>query len=201
MAATLLTGLRIEPTGLAAVWRWLCSPGRKGWATIVQLVGTIVTATGLAFAWLRAKYRTDFAGLLKLLLKLLRKWIRRLICGPAPMVIKAESAQSKFTPGIPIVYKTYPINKNLTTKENLQKLADLVNEYIPKFETDLTALRIEITQVRAHASGLAADTLRHLQDQIAELRRDIDAKQVLDLRWASVGLVITGIGIALGYGT
>ncbi|ORW32768.1 hypothetical protein AWB91_09790 [Mycobacterium paraense] len=144
-----------------------------------------------------ARYRTDFAGLLKLL----RKWIRRLICGPGPTVIPAESAPPTFTPGIPIVYKTYPINKNLTTKENLQNLADLVNEYIPKFETDLTALRIEITQVRAHASDLAADTRQHLQDQIAEPRRDIDAKQVLDLRWTIVGLVVTGLGIVLSYGT
>lgn len=156
----------------------------------------VVTAFGLGFAWLRAN-RTTFVGLLKLM------WgqIRRLICGPGPVVITPGSARRwNLTGGIPLVYKTYNINKNLTTKENLQKLADLVNEYIPKVEKDLTALRIEITQVRAHASNLAAETLQHLQDQIAELRRDIDAKQVLDLRWAIVGLVITAIGIALSYG-
>ncbi len=197
VAATLLTGLHIQPYGAAAIWHWLCSPGRKGWATIVQLIGAIVTAIGLALAWLRAKYRTNFVGLLKLL----REWIRRLICGPGSVDVTTESAAMTMTGGFAVVYKNYYINKNLTTKENLQKLADLVNEYIPKVEKDLTALRIEITQVRAHASNLAAETLQHLQDQIAELRRDIDAKQVLDLRWAIVGLVIAAIGIALSYGT
>jgi hypothetical protein len=127
-------------------WRHrLHSPGRKGWATIVQLIGAIVTAIGLGLAWLRAKYRTNFVGLLKLL----REWIRRLTCGPGSVDVAPESTATTMTGGFALVYKNYCINKNLTTKENLQKLADLVDEYIPNVEKDLTALRTSVGSLRS----------------------------------------------------
>ena len=69
LAAVLLIGLHIEPKGSLAQWSqslahsvwphvWHClrSPGRKGRATIVQLVGAVVTFYGLWTAWLRAKH-------------------------------------------------------------------------------------------------------------------------------------------------
>ena len=69
LAAVLLVGLHTEPKGSLAqwsqslahsvwphVWHWLRSPGRKGWATIVQLVGAVVTFYGLGIAWMRVKH-------------------------------------------------------------------------------------------------------------------------------------------------
>ena len=79
LAAVLLIGLHTEPKGSLAqwsqsvahsvwphVWHWLRSPGRKGWATIVQFVGAAVTFGGLGIAWLRARHGvTPLGGLAK----------------------------------------------------------------------------------------------------------------------------------------
>jgi hypothetical protein len=71
---------------------------------------------------------------------------------------------------------------------------------IPQIERHIENLRGEIKEVRVHASDLATQTVAQLQDQIDDLRRELDTKQVLDLRWAIYGLLITVFGIALSYG-
>jgi hypothetical protein len=52
--------LRHHPGILLGFWHVLCGPGRKGWATIVQLVGALVTAAGLASAYSRASVWLQF---------------------------------------------------------------------------------------------------------------------------------------------
>lgn len=77
---------------------------------------------------------------------------------------------------------------------------NLSGNVIPKIENHILVLRTDINSVREHASALAAQTAERLQAQIDDLRRELDTKEVLDLRWAIYGLLITAIGIALSYG-
>jgi hypothetical protein len=78
VAAALLIGLHVEPTGSLAqwsqslsrsvwphIWQWLRAPGRQGWATIVRFIGAVVTFLGLWTAWLRAKHGVTLTGLVK----------------------------------------------------------------------------------------------------------------------------------------
>ena len=95
LAAVLLIGLHTEPKGSLAqwsqslghsrwphVWHWLRSPGRKGWATIVQLVGAVVTFYGLGIAWMRAKHGVTVAGLAKGLWAWIWSTWRKSLAGP-----------------------------------------------------------------------------------------------------------------------
>jgi hypothetical protein len=56
-----------------------------------------------------------------------------------------------------------------------------------------------VDKVAADAAQATADALAHVKSQIEDLSARLDRAQVLDLRWAILGLFITVVGIALSY--
>jgi hypothetical protein len=219
VAIALLIGLHVEPKGSLArwsqslscsawphIWHWLRSPGRKGGATIIQLVGAVVTFGGLWTAWLRARHGVTIAGLAMQLWDWILKQFAKLFGWPRPMVVQPGGAHLKLyaetTAG---GFVTFNVISSMSTEENLERLAQFVNNLsgktIPQIERHIVNLRSDINKTRTHASDLASQTVAHFQERIDSLQQELDNKQVLDLRWAIYGLLITVIGIALSYGT
>ena len=100
---------------------------------------------------------------------------------------------------------TFNLDNNMSPEEQVERLVQFVNnlsgETIPKLELHIENLRREINGVYAHASDLSSQAVERIQTQIDSLQDELDRKEVLDLRIAIIGLLISVGGIALSYGT
>jgi hypothetical protein len=218
LAASQLSGLQVEPKGTLAqwsqtlastvgphLWHWVRSTSRKDWATIVQLVGAVVTFGGLWTAWLRAKHGETIRSLGKRLAKRIAERVVRILGIPRGVVIPVEAASAIAIGSTAFFTLTFGIDRTKSTVENFERLVDFVNRLsgntILQIEQQIDELRRDIKDARAHASDLASRTLAHLEQRIDYVQKELDTKQVLDLRWAIYGLLITVIGIGMSYGT
>lgn len=217
VAASLLAGLHETPVGNLAEWSqslhrsvwpglWvtLRSPGRKGWATIVQMLGAFVTFAGLLVAWLRAKPPVRLIAFMK------RLWqrIARMLGVPRNAEVHPVGINSlSVVGGTPSVFVTMNLDhlKTLSPWEQIEHVARFANnlaaQTIPQLETHIVELRDKISDARAHAADLADQTATRMQQQIDRLERELSDKQSLDLKWAIGGLFISFAGTVLSYGT
>jgi hypothetical protein len=184
---------------------WLGSPGRKGWATIVQFVGAVVTFGGLGAAYMRARYGLTVKALAQRAWAFIRRQWAKLLRRPQDQIIKPGGAHSTVQFGTAAVGQVgFNLDTSLTVQEQLERLAQFVNHRsreAAQMESMIVALRQEVTKAHQHASDLASKTFAHIETQIQQLTDRLDKTQVLDLRWAIVGLAISAFGIALSYGT
>ena len=159
LAATLLIGLHIEPKGSLAqwsqslahsiwplVWHWLRSPGRKGWAIIVQLIGAVVTLFGLWTAWLRATHGETIATMAKRLGRWIWEQVSKILCRCRPRdqrVDELSFASPVLMGDRAVVTMTFNMDRDLSTRENLERLArfvsDLSGKKIPQLENQMGA--------------------------------------------------------------
>jgi uncharacterized protein YoxC len=215
LAAALVLG---QPRGSLAVWSrelargywpdlWhlLRSPGRKGWATIVQFVGTTITFGGLGTAYLRARHGITVKVLAKRAWGFVRRQWAKLLRRPSHQTIKAVGIESAEQFGTHAVMQvTHNVDTSLSVQEQINRLVQFVNNRsaeLSQLESQVSEVRRAVSQAREHATDLATKTLAHIETQIQQLRSDLDKVQVLDLRCAIAGLAVTFVGIALGYGT
>jgi hypothetical protein len=185
------------------VWRALRSPGRQGWATIVQMLGAFVTFAGLGTAWLRAKYNATVTALAK---RLLRRVAEKLGFPRNAVIYPVGINSVAVVGGAASVFVTMSLDhlKTLSPWDQIEHIArftnNLAGETIPQLERSIGELRGKITEARTHAGNLAEETAARMQEQIDRLERELSTKQVLDLRWAIGGVLISLVGTALSYG-
>jgi hypothetical protein len=169
------------------------------------LVGAVVTFGGLWIAWLRAKHGETIRSLAKRLGAQITERVARMFGASRGVVISTQAASLIGTGSTASVFLTFNVANTVSTAENLERLADFVNRLsgntIPHLEQQIVSLRGDIKDARAYAADLVSQTVTQLQEQINHLEQELDSKQVLDLRWAIYGLLITVGGIALGLGT
>lgn len=219
LASALLAGQHVEPHGSLAAWSaelahqyWpslsylLHTPGRRGWATIVQFVGTTITFGGLFTAYLRAKYGLTVKALVARVWAFVRRQCAKLFRIPQHVIPKSGIAQ-----GVTFGFSAVAVGRvghivdtSLSLQDQVSQLAEFVNrrsDELGRSERRLDEVHRAVGQARENASALAANALAHIEVEITQLRRDLDRVQVLDLRWAIAGLAISLVGIMLGYGT
>ena len=260
-AIALVIGLHVEPRGSLAEWsqslarsvwphisHWLRSPGRKGWATVVELVGAVVTFAGVWTAWLRAKHGETIATLARRLGMGIWERLAKILGRPRSTILYPSTAHlhAHFLPAASASVGV-GLDKTMAVDQQIKRLYQRVNrlslETIPQLGcqdqgnrqqrdwapraggiaslidpagratypaeapgsstrgSPIVDLRRKINEVHAHATDLASQTVAHIQEQIDYLQHEFDTKQVLDLRWAIYGLLLTVVGIGLSYGT
>jgi outer membrane murein-binding lipoprotein Lpp len=93
----------------------------------------------------------------------------------------------------------FALDDTVQVEDQVAQLAD----YVRKLKNEIARLDREVEQVRTQASAAVSQALADAKDDAREqnqsLLSQIDAAQVLDLKWASGGLAITAIGILLSY--
>jgi tetrahydromethanopterin S-methyltransferase subunit G len=96
----------------------------------------------------------------------------------------------------------FELDSTMDLEEQVVRLVEYINLVIKKFpsiEDRLDGLEKGVDEVSAEVSTMEQRTLAHIETQIANLSARVDMTQVLDLRWAILGLFITTIGLALSY--
>jgi hypothetical protein len=179
------------------------------WSTTLQVVGSLVTAIGLAGAYVRSRYGltpsayvhqqvvrgNDWAkGVWR---RLLRKR-RDINIDVGPMVITVNMGRPT------IEVRTPPLKLDVTASVE-QQLAQLaayvnrINEKLPDFDRRIDKLTIDAESMKAEIANVEPQILAHIQAEIDALNKRLDIKQVVDLRWAILGVLITTVGVLLSY--
>ncbi|MED5812923.1 FlxA-like family protein [Mycolicibacterium sp. 050232] len=198
-------GLIVVAAGLVVTALAVECPDRHCWATTLQLVGGIIAAVGFANAYVGALYGTSLAGqIVEWGEDVAKELWRRLLGKPKLDVRQPQAAPMTFTGGTPGVRVTYnfAFDPDVPADEQFRRIAEHLNAIGPKIEAldkQIAALSVRINEVATNSQEAADNAIKHIQEQIAGLSAELKRKQVLDLRWAIVGLLITVVGIALGY--
>ena len=179
------------------------------WATTLQLVGGAVAFLGFSSAYVRARYGLTLRAWIWRWVPRFGRWAKRMwdklrrkhrnssINVAAPVITAQMGA-----PHITMYPSPLALDETLPLEQRVAQIAEYANRLqaeVPKLMDEVHRLDGRIDQAQAGASDLAQETLTHLRDEISELRTHLDWAQVLDLRWAIVGLFITVVGIALSY--
>jgi hypothetical protein len=172
------------------------------WATTLQFVGTVIAAGGLLWAYARATRLRDEKWprfrdrLLKLWYALGRK--RSEITGTIGSTFRPTSANlgMRGFPPLVRIRSASPEERLNVLEERVKRLLD---QDLPPILKDIDDLKAEVAAARSLAESEAEQALAAARTEIAALEADLDRTQTLDLRWAVLGLSISGIGTFLQY--
>lgn len=93
--------------------------------------------------------------------------------------------------------------RNPTPEEQFKALEDVIDRLIaldiPPIMKDINDLKSGVKEARSLAKSEAENALAKAREGIADLHRDLDRTQTLDLRVAIGGLFISAIGTFLQY--
>lgn len=175
---------------------------RERRAETIQILGTVITAIGLAVAYVRA---SQFQR---------RRWqptmdrLRRIyyaVRGGGPAISGAMAPS--FQPMTASAGREGPAPfitlRNASAEERIAALEAIVNRLIgddlPSIIGRIAEVKEEVAGVRSLAKSQAANALTEARKSIASVVSNVDRTQTLDLRWAILGLLITAGGMALGW--
>ena len=99
-------------------------------------------------------------------------------------------------------YAPFRLDATLPVPEQLALLENYVRELRGMFDpvnTKIAGLDRAIKQTKAHADTVAAQALAEAKAEIERFRDRLDELQAVDLRWAVRGVLITGVGVFLGF--
>jgi hypothetical protein len=171
------------------------------WSTTLQFVGAVVTAGGLAWAWLRAsRFRERTWPRIVDALRRIYYKVRGapVISGSMNTTLQPMGATMGLVGHAPRVrIRNGSVEERVKVLE--QVVDRLIGEDIPPILRDVDDLKSGVEAARALAKTEAANALTKARNAIAELEGELDRTQTLDLRWAIGGLVISAIGTFLQY--
>lgn len=171
-------------------------PAVENFARAVELVGALVTAIGLSYAYGRAKYGERF---------LVEFWdavVDRMMRRPRAATVHVSAAIGATGTFSADAYAVFQLDKTAPTEAQLNQLADFcrstqtelakVRQQLAQHDRDISGARTHATEVAAQAH---ADAVAHLNGFESRLNN----ASSLDLRWAILGLLINSFGVALGF--
>ena len=197
----------VAVTGVAVAVRLV--PERIWWATTLQFIGSSVTAGGLLGAYVRSKHGLTLTVYIRqqrtrVSEGVQRTWARvlrrpRRVTGKASgalVVIPSMFASAVVLPASLQVDTTAPFQVQLAqVAEHVNRLIDR----LPDINRRLNRVDQGLKNITNDLETVKTETLARIESEIEQLRERLDVTQVLDLRWAIIGLFITTVGIALSY--
>ncbi len=159
---------------------------------MVELVGTLVTAYGLLYAYGRAKG----------LREQLRDWWARIRREPRHATVHAPAAFASTGTLTADAYAKFQLGETLPIPEQLAQLENYVCELRGMFglvNSNIARLDRAIEQSNAHADTVAAQALTDAKREIDRFGDRLDELQAVDLSVASIGVLITAVGVFLSF--
>lgn len=165
-----------------------------------QLIGSGLALVGLLVAYLRASNPETSVP------NQLRTFLHRLAFGlPRPQLHKASATLSVDISLGAEAYGLSPLPDltGLPTQQQVDLLADYIrntaNPRMQRADQKLHVLEQDVAKAHDHADAKAEQTYQRLLHHHADLQRQVNRVQVLDVRVAMFGLYIAIVGMALGY--
>ncbi|KAA0078801.1 hypothetical protein CIW52_29950 [Mycolicibacterium sp. P9-64] len=194
--------------GWVIVAVWLVHD-RHWWANTLQVIGSAVTAAGLFGAYVRSKHQESLPEYARWRWTQFSAWVNerwaRLLRRPRNVTVHAGAATAGvygWAPTVVIGHAPFTLDKTKSFEERLAQVAERVNQLTakqPVIDRRIHALERDVTRIMSDLSAVRSEALAHIQSQINDLDKRLNMTQVLDLRWAIIGLLITVLGIALSY--
>ncbi|OBF65977.1 hypothetical protein A5753_07520 [Mycobacterium sp. 852002-51971_SCH5477799-a] len=172
------------------------------WLSItLQFVGALVTVGGLTWAWLRAtRFRERSWPRIVDALRQVYYRVRGapVVTGTSHVTLQPMSTAMGMRGLAPRVrLRDGSVEQRLNVLE--QVVDRLIDEDIPPILWDVDELRDGVEVARALAKSEAANSIAEARHAIADLQKNLDRTQTLDLRWAIGGLVVSAVGTFLQY--
>jgi len=174
--------------------------GIKWWATTTQLTGALMAFGGLSYAYLRATYGLDIWGLLERWWA----WWLRLWGKSTGFILTPTGALVGVGTLFADVVVGFRLDRTLRVEDQLAQVEKYINEELlllrfPAIDKEIRQLRRDLEEARKLAEAAARQALADAEAKIEQLAARLDRSQVLDLRWAAGGLLITAVGTFLSY--
>jgi len=161
-------------------------------STTVQLVGTLLTGSGLFYAYARAT---------RLPARLCEWWARvrhkprNITIDAAPVLINVGMLGAD-------VHVAFKLDENATVDEKFAQLEGYVRELRGMFRSVNSAIeRLDkaIDQAKEHADTAAAQALTDAKVKLQRFGNRLDELQAVDLRVAAAGAFVMAAGYVLSY--
>ena len=181
--AALSVILQRHPEVWRPIWHWMGDPELKEWSTIVQIVGAIVTACGLANAYLRG-----WAARIKFFLGTLGRIGVFILIGAI-----GGKRQAAFFATQRFVAEEFALDPITPNYKQIMQLNDFMN-----------GIARQVSRIDGNVVSLAKNVEQFWdknQSDMREMQKALVKDQGVDLGWAIVGLIITTIGLIMSYGT
>lgn len=158
---------------------------------VVELVGTLVTAYGLFYAWQRltgriARWREQLART--------GAEVKARLTGKRDATVNATAATAVTAALSATARAEYPINTTGSVENQVARLIEITNA----LRADIDNVQGQIADVRDHP----AVTMKSVETAIAESFSGFETTQtastVRDLGWAIGGIGMTAVGIVIG---
>jgi hypothetical protein len=193
---------------LAIIAIWVAAD-HHFWGNTLQIIGSVVAAAGLFGAYVRSHHTKSLPEYAVWRLqqfwrcvkdRWLRLWRRprnvAVTAGPAVIIATGGGA------GVLTADAKVGLDPDASVEVRLSLLESAVNQLadrMPRVENRVDTLARDVERVAADASTRHHETLQHIERRIDDLDRRLNMKQVVDLRWAIIGILIATVGIALSY--
>lgn len=161
-------------------------------STTVQLVGTLVTAYGLLYAYGRASR----------LPARIKGWWARIRRQRRDITIEVQTIPSSAGAFPPDVRVEFNLDASATTDEKLAELERYVRELRCMFtEVNFAISRLEkaIQEAKQHADAAAAQALADAKAELKRFGEQLNDLQAVDLRIAAAGAFIMAVGYVVSY--
>lgn len=178
------------------------SKGIGWWGVTTQFLGVITTFGGLSYAYIRARYGGIWPWLDRIYARVERLW--KLLRGkPMPVVVSPRIGVLELRPGSPFLFMGTRLDRAQRLQDQLAQIENYINTLLAKQLGDLNK-RIDqvgtsVEEVRTLALAAAEKAFADAKAEIDKLAAQLARMQVIDLRWAILGALITVTGYAMYY--
>jgi hypothetical protein len=190
-----MTTLGVEPSGCRKQRTLSLSSMMHHLASALQFIGAVVTALGLWNAHSRANTGFDLCTRFK-------HWrARRKRVAQNVQTTGIASEEAVGTPTLTMSEPSRPFD-DLTPDEKFAALAKQVETLeidVRTCKNDVTQLGNEVEQAKIGAAQHAHRAFIGAVERMDGLRSEDQKKQMLDLRWAILGLAISALGVFLSF--
>ena len=159
---------------------------------MIELVGTLVTAYGLLYAYGRTQGWAAQIG----------DWWAK-IRGISPRKHTGAAFGSAGTLSVTAVgYEPLTLDAKLPLPEQLAQVENHVNKLGLRFgplQADIARLDRAIEQAKVHGDTVATQVLADAKREIQRFGDRLDELQAIDLTWAVRGVLITALGVFLSF--
>ncbi|UAK34630.1 hypothetical protein K8O92_12765 [Nocardia asteroides] len=159
---------------------------------VVELIGTLITAAGLAYAWHKA------SGRLRGIVQAFNDWkanLRTISSGRRDVTVQATAAQAfAFSEGAVVVTRSPAVDADRPVAVQLRNLG----EQVQAVRDDIRSTNERIDELRNAPKLSRQDVDNAVADALSDFKLELDVLATKDLTVALIGIGTTATGIIVG---